>query len=256
MAKQQPQNAPIVLVGGNKGGVGKSLVCDCCVEILHQAGSKFKIVESDTGNPDVYYVYNEIESCEAINLDKLDGWKLLVSIAESNPETTILVNLAARTNDSIKEYGHILNDAIPELRRDVHTIWVMGRQRDCITALEEYEKTIKSATLDVVLNGFFSANEPSKFKFYNTRLKERIEKDGGKTVMLPDLDDIVADAISGLRIPIRKITNLPEDETEKMKVAKELKEKASIGLAERIEAQHWFNIVQKNFGVLEWLPKK
>ena len=43
----------IVLIGGSKGGVGKSLVTMATVDLLQEAGESVVLIESDTSNPDV-----------------------------------------------------------------------------------------------------------------------------------------------------------------------------------------------------------
>ena len=64
----------IYLIGGSKGGVGKSLVTMATVDYLQERGESVLLIESDTSNPDVWKAYKESTETELINLDEADGW--------------------------------------------------------------------------------------------------------------------------------------------------------------------------------------
>jgi len=54
---------PIIVVGGGKGGVGKSTVSVGTIDKLLAHGEKVHLIESDTSNPDVWNMYrDEIET--------------------------------------------------------------------------------------------------------------------------------------------------------------------------------------------------
>lgn len=65
---------PIYLVGGGKGGVGKSLVALALVDHLQRRGVKPVLVENDTSNPDVMKAVQGEIDCAAFDLDEADGW--------------------------------------------------------------------------------------------------------------------------------------------------------------------------------------
>ncbi|MFP3686333.1 P-loop NTPase, partial [Bacillus sp. SIMBA_026] len=68
------QNPPIYMVGGSKGGVGKSFVTLALVDYLQRTDINVVLVETDTSNPDVMKaVHAEIE-CASCNLDDVSGW--------------------------------------------------------------------------------------------------------------------------------------------------------------------------------------
>ena len=70
----------IYLIGGSKGGVGKSLVTMATVDYLQERGESVLLIESDTSNPDVWKAYKESTETELINLDEADGWIQLVNL--------------------------------------------------------------------------------------------------------------------------------------------------------------------------------
>lgn len=65
---------PIYLVGGSKGGVGKSFVALALADYLLRRDIHAALVETDTSNPDVMKAVQDEMRCIAYNLDDADGW--------------------------------------------------------------------------------------------------------------------------------------------------------------------------------------
>ena len=191
----------IYLIGGSKGGVGKSMVTMATVDYLQQQGETVLLVESDTGNPDVWKAYRETTEAELVDLDGADGWIQLVNLCDSRPESVVVVNSAARNNQGVSAYGETLNGTLAELKRTLITLWVINRQRDSLELLKEYMDAIPNAVIHVFRNGYFG--EEKKFELYNgSKLRTAIEERGGKSVTFPDLADRVSDDLYSKRISI------------------------------------------------------
>ena len=191
----------IYLIGGSKGGVGKSMVTMATVDYLQQQGETVLLIESDTGNPDVWKAYRETTETELVNLDDADGWIQLVNLCDSHPESVVVVNSAARNNLGVSAYGETLNGTLAELKRTLITLWVISRQRDSLELLKEYMDAIPNAVIHVFRNGYFG--EEKKFDLYNgSKLRTAIEERGGKSVTFPDLADRVSDDLYSKRISI------------------------------------------------------
>ncbi len=191
----------IYLIGGSKGGVGKSMVTMATVDYLQQQGETVLLIESDTGNPDVWKAYKETTETELVNLDDADGWIQLVNLCDSHPESVVVVNSAARNNQGVSAYGETLNGTLAELKRTLITLWVINRQRDSLELLKEYMDAIPNAVIHVFRNGYFG--EEKKFELYNgSKLRTAIEERGGKSVTFPDLADRVSDDLYSKRISI------------------------------------------------------
>lgn len=189
------------IIGGGKGGVGKSIVSHALIDYVKSNGKKVTIVETDTSNPDVELVYEEDTKIqvEYIDLDKKDGWLTFIDILEKT-EGTIVVNLASRSNVSVNNYGKILTEVLPEIKGELRTIWVINRQRDSIELLQKYREIIPGK-VDVLMNGYFGDKE--KFSlFAGSKTKKDIGKEGGKTALFPDLADRVTDEMNVKRMSI------------------------------------------------------
>lgn len=192
---------PIYLVGGSKGGVGKSLVTMALVDHLLEQGESVLLIESDTSNPDVYKAYKDTLTAHLLNLDEADGWIELVNLCDGAPKSVVVVNTAARNNRGVSAYGQTLSSTLAELKRTLVTFWVINRQRDSLELLKEYMAAIPSTDVHVVRNGHFG--EERKFELYNgSNLKKAVESKGGRSVTFPDLADRVSDDIYSKRLSI------------------------------------------------------
>ena len=215
----------IYLIGGSKGGVGKSMVTMALLNHLQGLKESIVLVDSDTSNPDVWKVYKDSLETELINLDEADGWIELVNVCDSKKESTIVINTAARNNKGVNAYGETLNNTLKDLERKLVTLWVINRQRDSLELLKEYMDALPKAEVHVMRNGYFG--EEKKFELYNnSKLRATIEERGGKSLTFPDLADRVSDDIYGKR----------------MSIAAALKE---LPIGNRAELMRWLTQVKK-----------
>jgi MinD-like ATPase involved in chromosome partitioning or flagellar assembly len=192
---------PIYLIGGSKGGVGKSTVAIAVVDYLMDKGESVLLIESDTSNPDVAKAFKGQTATELVNLDEADGWIHLVNIIDQAPDSTVVINTAARNNKGVSSYGTTLNSTLEELKRKLVTLWVINRQRDSLELLKEFTDAIPNADVHVLRNGHWG--EESKFELYNSsKSRKTVEERGGKSVTFPELADRVADDIVSKRLSI------------------------------------------------------
>lgn len=206
MSKQQKSKAltyPIYMIGGSKGGVGKSIVTMALLDYLANAGENVLLVETDTANPDVWKCYRDIFPCEMIDLDEADGWINLVNLCESKPDTIVVINTAARSSAGVTGHGETLNSTLAELKRKLVTLWVINRQRDSLELLKDFIEAIPNAEIHVIRNTHFG--DEKKFELYNSsELKKTIEGQGGRSLNFPDLADRVSDDLYTKRMAISK----------------------------------------------------
>jgi hypothetical protein len=191
----------IYLIGGSKGGVGKSLVSMATVDYLLQREEDVLLIDADTSNPDVWKAYRDTARTDLLDLDNADGWIELINLCDANPESVVVINTAARNNKGVSAYGATLNDTLRELRRKLVTLWVINRQRDSLELLKEYMDAIPDTVVHVVRNGYFG--EERKFELYNgSKRRALVEERGGLSLTFPDLADRVSDDIYSKRMHI------------------------------------------------------
>lgn len=220
----------IYIVGGSKGGVGKSFVTISLVDYLQKRGEEVLLVETDNANPDVWKIYNGTTSAVTANLDEREGWIELVNACQANPKAVVVINTAARNNVGVSAYGDTLNLSLEELQRKLVTLWVINRQRDSLELLKKYMEAIPTSDLHVVRNAYFG--EERKFALYNgSDLRKRVEDRGGKSVNFPELADLVSDEIYSKRMSIERASK-------------------DLPLGQRAELTRWRNDVAKMFEAL------
>lgn len=211
---------PIYMVAGSKGGVGKSMLSLILLDLLLEQGKQILFVETDTSNPDVYRCLErdpDDSPGEAIDgvimqttkLEASNGWVDLVNSIGEHSDRVVVINTAARTNTAVKSFGKTLWKVLPELRRQLVTLWVINRQRDAMDQLEEHLQVFTDCQTHVIRNGYFG--DESQFELYNkSKLRARIERSGGRSLVLPGLADRVADAIYSESCPIsRALREMP-----------------------------------------------
>ncbi len=93
----------ILLVGGIKGGVGKTLVCRACIEYLNQQGWSTIAVDSDREVRDISEFYESELIGFSEDFRKVMEPDKILEIAEQNPDF-IVVNLPGNTHQPLQEW--------------------------------------------------------------------------------------------------------------------------------------------------------
>jgi hypothetical protein len=146
---------------------------------------------------------------QTFKLEMANGWVDMVNALGEHPDRVAVINTAARTNTAVTSFGRTLRRMLPELGRQLVTLWVINRQRDSMDQLEEHLQVFGDCQTHVIRNGYFG--DESQFELYNnSKLRTRIELAGGKSLLLPGLADRVADAIYSQSCPIsRALREMP-----------------------------------------------
>jgi hypothetical protein len=193
----------LILVGGGKGGVGKSLFSMAVVDFLESTKEAPFLIETDTSVPDVFKTYRETIEGELVNLDEREGWIELVNLIESRPESTVVINTGARNQTGITNFGRTLRKALPELKRKLGVFWLIDRKRESLELLSDFSEALPEAEVHVVRNMYLGAE--NKFELYNgSNMRAAIERAGGKSLNFPELADRVTDAMNKGRLTIAK----------------------------------------------------
>jgi len=226
------QRPPIHVVGGSKGGVGKTMVAMALLDYLARGQTaeeeKPLLIETDTSNPDVWKAYQDEVKAVTLNLDLAEGWIELVNVCEREANRTVVVNTAARNNEGVASHGDILQSSLEELGREQVTWWVINEQRDSLELLLEYMERIKGR-VNVVKNLHFGR----RFELYDgsTRVRAEVERRGGRDLAFPALAGRVAHTLYSRRLTIAKAAH-------------------ELALGERAEMNRWRGAFREAFAPL------
>jgi CobQ/CobB/MinD/ParA nucleotide binding domain len=197
---------PIFLIGGGKGGVGKSMLSMALLDYLRAAENAPLLIETDTSAPDVWKAYKNDVDNHCIDLEQKDGWLDLLDVLDRNGGTAIVINTKAANQVGLRKFGGMLTEALRQQKRKLVALWVIDRKRDGLELLSGFVETLaKDERVEVhVIRNLYWGDE-AKFDMYNgSQLRKEIEGRGGRTLNFPDVADRVAEAINRERMPIHK----------------------------------------------------
>jgi hypothetical protein len=126
----------IHLIGGEKGGVGKSLVARLMAQYMIDNSIPFLAFDSDRSHGALLRFYAGYAS--PILIDNYESLDVIVEAAVENPERRILVDLAAHTNDQLTQWmdDSQLLEVAPEIGLHIRYWHVMDSGRDSVDLLK------------------------------------------------------------------------------------------------------------------------
>ena len=127
--------ANIHLIGGEKGGVGKSLVARLVAQYFIDQSIPFLGFDSDRSHGALLRFYAGYAS--PVVVDQYDSLDAIVEAATEQPERRILVDLAAQTQQSVTNWmdESQLLDLAPELGLHIRYWHVMDTGKDSVDLL-------------------------------------------------------------------------------------------------------------------------
>jgi hypothetical protein len=126
----------IHLVGGEKGGVGKSLVARLLAQYMIDNSIEFLGFDSDRSHGALLRFYAGYSS--PVLIDKYESLDVIVEAAAEKPERRILVDLAAQTNEQLMQWmdDSQLLEVAPEIGLNIRYWHVMDSGRDSVDLLK------------------------------------------------------------------------------------------------------------------------
>src|ERR1700685_4163828 len=126
----------IHLIGGEKGGVGKSLVARLLAQYMIDNSIPFLGFDSDRSHGALLRFYSGYSS--PILIDSYESLDVIVEAATENPDRRILVDLASQTQESLTQWmdDSQLLDVAPELGLNIRYWHVMDSGRDSVDLLK------------------------------------------------------------------------------------------------------------------------
>src|SRR5258708_37655951 len=133
---------PIFLVGGGKGGVGKSMLSMALLDYLRGVENAPLLIETDTSAPDVWKAYKADVESQCIDLEQRDGWLELLDVLDRNADTATVINTKAANQVGLRKFGGMLIEALRQQKRKLVALWVIDRKRDGLELLGGFLETL------------------------------------------------------------------------------------------------------------------
>jgi hypothetical protein len=206
MAKKT--QSTIYIVGGGKGGVGKTMCSLALTDWLlnDQQHENVVAIETDDSNPDFYKSLQSVSEIkkEVINLDEESGWVRLMNMMPEFAKTgaQVVINTAARATPHLEKFMNDMQNGCNELNIQLNLMWSINRQRDSLLLLNKVLNASPTTKTTVVKNLYFGAAE--KFVIFEaSSIRNKVNE-----IDLPDLNDFVSDKIYSERLPLSAAAEL------------------------------------------------
>jgi hypothetical protein len=201
----------IHLVGGEKGGVGKSLVARLLAQYFIDQSISFIGFDSDRTHGALLRFYSDYAS--PILMDNYESLDAIVEAATEDAARRILVDLAAQTNDGLTQWmdDSQLLEVAPEIGLNIRYWHVMDSGRDSVDLLRRLlDRHGAKFNYTLVLNEI----RGSDFRILdNSGEKARATAMGATIVHLKRLHEISMNKIDGGSLSFWAATNKSEGDT-------------------------------------------
>lgn len=180
--------ARLVLVSGDKGGVGKSFYSRLLLNWYQRAGVPVRAYDTDKSNPTLERYFSDSDSIGLLDVESPESLdELLESLANAPKEEVFLLDCAARTFDSIHKWMIDVDfEALTGERGIELTIaFVLGADKDSLRILKTIFEEIGAAAKFVVIMNYGRA---SSFALYeDSQTRQKLKAAGAVEVVLPAL---------------------------------------------------------------------
>ena len=227
--------ASINFIGGEKGGVGKSVTARALAQYFIDKGTAFTGFDTDRSHHSFNRFYDEYAS--PVVVDSYEGMDLIVAAFEDNPQQSVIVDLAAQTSAPLAKW--IKDASLMELFADMGVtvnLWhVMDDGRDAVDLLSRLIDSYgPGPNYIVVQNHGRGANFVLLRESYAL---QKAQAHGAHVVELPRLHDA----------SMRKID---QHNTSFWKAINDRESSDALGLLERQRVKTWLKNCYEVFGRL------
>ena len=187
----------ILIVHGDKGGIGKSTYSGLAVDYLIQKGEGDVIViEGDKKIDDVARRYHGVTGVTGMLLDLArpdfseEAILGLFEEIERAGGNHVVINLPASGSSTIDVQAEIVMPTVRSLGYEVYVAWLIGADEDSVGLAGESALCREADRKIAVLNE--KAGNPEKFPWYQSGVRKEWLESGGREGVLPCLTERVA----------------------------------------------------------------
>lgn len=195
MAPKTVGSKPVsfMIVGGDKGGVGKSFTALALIDYLDSQGKDIVVIEADTSNPDVARMYDNALPCYHVDLTTENGWMEVMDAVIKHAGCTFVLSTPGGIGPHLKTHLPSFVSFLAQHKTPMmlELWWAMNPQHDSVNLLAEAINHYGQhfAKVRVVCDIHFSDNKPDMFfLWHESSLRTRLEKEGGLTLYLEGLN--------------------------------------------------------------------
>jgi hypothetical protein len=162
----------LIIVHGDKGGVGKSVVAALYLDHAIKNGDEIIAIEADQRNPDVeLYAKGHVTTIN-VDMSTSSGWISLLNTLGEHKGKDFVISLPAQAGQNLSEQGSKLCSAVEKLGLELIMLFPINRQKQSLIQLKHAINDLACADKVIVIkNGFFG--EPDHFRrWQNSNLRK------------------------------------------------------------------------------------
>ena len=192
----------VIMVCGDKGGVGKSFMSRVIAGWLIANGYKVHGFDGDARNAHLERYYSLVMPVKRPPLRSTNGWTDMFNAwASKVPEDFILVDLPGGAGDMVTEQAERFKLVVDRLEIDVILVWVASDGEDSIWLLKPAQCLAPVSRTLFTMNGYFGKSADG-FRLWNqSKSRAKFLEAGGEETLLPVLGEGPLDAITRTRCP-------------------------------------------------------
>ncbi|BAY95947.1 MULTISPECIES: hypothetical protein [unclassified Tolypothrix] len=197
----------LVLVTGDKGGTGKSVVARILLDIYRHRNINCIAYECDKSNPQLYRHYNKLEpGVRTLKLNQRGGADALQDDLKCFSPQVSLVDLpagAAEYFESVAKDIFLFQNA-QRLGYRITMVSVLGRVKDSLLQLKRLVDFCGDKVDYVVVKNLYWGDEHKFTRYNNSKVKQSVEALGAVELLLPELYDDIFDLIDSKDLTFRE----------------------------------------------------
>ncbi|MDB6038321.1 MAG: putative mobilization protein MobD [Verrucomicrobiales bacterium] len=228
--------ANIHLIGGEKGGVGKSMVARLLAQYLIDKELPFLGFDTDRSHGALMRFYSGYAS--PVLVDRYENLDTIIEAAVAEPDRRILVDLAAQTHDPLMKWmteSEVLNLG-DEVGFSIYYWHVMDSSKDSVDLLKRLMDRFDARLKYVLVFNHIRGDDFQILKQSGERA--RAESLGARSISLKRLHDTVVTKIDATSSSFWAAKNASDKET------------AGLGLMDRQRLKGWLRDAYQQFDSL------
>lgn len=182
-------NTRLILVTGDKGGVGKTTTARVIADYMEQGNSNLAFFDTDKTNATFRRFIGE--KCKLLDPDKQGSLDELIDEVVDLPKgTQVLIDCAARSLDSILdwmdqiEFETVLTDS----KLDLAIIFVLGSDKDSLQILSDLHDDMDSFEINpqyFIVKNYGRSGDYSQYE--TSKIREKLKAKKALEICIPSL---------------------------------------------------------------------
>ena len=197
----------LVIVTGDKGGTGKSVVARMLLDIYRHRNINCLAYECDQSNPQLFRHYNKIPpGITCLRLNERSGADAIQDNLKTYKPSVSLIDLPAGAADYFEKMSEdiFLFKGLERFGYKITTISVLGRVKDSVLQLKRLVDFCGDRVDYIVLKNLYWGNPENFTRYDNSKIRQTVLQLGGIELSFPELFEDIFDVIDDKDLTFRE----------------------------------------------------